>query len=243
MPEKEEEEKRDKREEGKKGEGEEPKSKKSNALLWWGLGIGAVGLVITLLLFGRGNSGGGSQPTTVNGSMPFQPNGTDTTTGSQVANNTTGTASQYSTPNNAQTNDYWPPLNGPGAPGSYTNPSQVPAGTPGYSHATGIWGNNSGYTGNSSNSGSTSSNNNTSNNNNTPPSPNLPSKNAYVYTTQAGDTLNSLTQKFNWTASQQKGGGPQFTYNYGNNADIFSTLGINLNNPNQAIPAGTRINA
>jgi len=68
------------------------------------------------------------------------------------------------------------------------------------------------------------------------------SNNFWVYTTKAGDTLDSITKMAGWTPQQQVGGGPGFLYNYRNNASIFSSLGIN--NPSQAntpLPVGYQI--
>jgi hypothetical protein len=195
----------------------EPHGKKSNHLLWWGLGIGAAGLLITLYLATRNSGGGG---TTVQASQPFTPNPTDVSQG--LTNTNTPIPSQYQTSQNATSEDYWPPVptNNQGQTQSSTSDDD-----------------------NQSSSSNYSNQNNQSQQSYNPPPVQLPSHNAYVYTTQQGDTLASLTNKFHWGAGQQTGGGPQFTYNYGNNAEIFSALGINPNNPNQAIPAGTQIAA
>lgn len=67
------------------------------------------------------------------------------------------------------------------------------------------------------------------------------STNRYIYTTVAGDTLNSLTQKASWTPSQQIGGGPGFLYNYNGNAPIFSAIGASVANPDAPLPVGTKI--
>lgn len=204
----------------------EPHKEKSNHLLWWGLGIGAVGLLVTLYLASR-NSGGG---TTVQASQPFTPNPTDVSQGLTSTN--TPIPSQYQTPNNAPSEDYWPSV-------PTNNNGQTQSGTTGS-------GDDDNTSSSSNNGNSNQGNGNTGGGSNQqqnsgPPPVQLPSHNAYVYTTRPGETLNTLTNKFNWSPDKQTGGGPSFTYNYGNNAAIFSSLGISPNNPNQVIPTGTQI--
>lgn len=60
--------------------------------------------------------------------------------------------------------------------------------------------------------------------------------NFWVYTVAAGQTIASVTSKVaNW------GGKWQQLVNYRNNAAILQSVGVNISNPNSAIPAGTLI--
>ncbi len=200
--------------------------KKSNKLLWLGLGIAAVGLLVTLWLASR-TSGGG---TTVQGSQPFIPNPTDVTSGSALANTNTPIPSQYQTANNAESEDYWPSVQTSGGSSSGNNNNSG--------------GNKQQSGGNNQQSGGNNNNNSGGNNQQSGPPPvSLPSHNAYVYTTRPGETLASLTNKFGWSPDKQKGGGVGFTYNYGNNAQIFSALGIGVGDTSKSIPTGTQIAA
>lgn len=206
----------------------EPSGKKSNHLLWWGLGIGALGLLVTLYLASRNSSGG----TTVQGSQPFIPNPTDVSQGLTSTN--TPIPSQYQTDNNAPANDYWPPVT--------TNNNGQTQGSTSDSDSDNGRNNNQG----NANAGGGNQNNNNNGNNNQnsgPPPVQLPSHNAYVYTTRPGETLASLTNKFGWSPDKQKGGGVAFTYNYGNNSQIFSALGIGQGDSSKVIPTGTQIAA
>jgi hypothetical protein len=57
--------------------------KDKDQALYWGLGLGAAGLVVTLILLSGNGSKSQSKPTVVNGSQPFYPNGTDVSTGQE----------------------------------------------------------------------------------------------------------------------------------------------------------------
>jgi hypothetical protein len=68
------------------------------------------------------------------------------------------------------------------------------------------------------------------------------SNNFSVYTTKAGDTLDSITNAIGWSANKQKNGGPQFLYNYRNNSDLFNQAGISKTyNPDMTLPSGIKI--
>lgn len=62
------------------------------------------------------------------------------------------------------------------------------------------------------------------------------STNRYIYTTQAGDTYNSLTAKANWQNS-----GPDFLRNYNGNAPIFQSIGYQSNEGNVVLPSGLKL--
>jgi cytoskeletal protein RodZ len=248
--EKKEEKLKDKRDE-KKPE-EEPKEK-NKTLLWWGLGIGAAALVATLFLYNNNANNAANQQQQQQPPTNYNP--------------ATDPNSMYS----AAGNEYWPLPNGSnsqtgGLPGSSpagpgggtqnnssggTTSGNVPANTPGYSHASGKWGKNgAGYTGGSSSTsgGNTSSNNNNNSNNNSSgavgPAPQGTSgmtNNFWVYTTKSGDTLNSITNMAGWDSAHQSGGGPGFLINYRNNSQVLSSRGINTSNPNAKLPSGIQL--
>lgn len=62
------------------------------------------------------------------------------------------------------------------------------------------------------------------------------SNNFWVYTTQAGDTAASLANKANWGQW-----GPSYFENYRNNWAILANVGYQFDNPNTAIPVGTKV--
>lgn len=67
------------------------------------------------------------------------------------------------------------------------------------------------------------------------------SNNFWIYTVKPGDTLNSITALAHWTSAQQSGGGPGFLYNYRNNNAIFSSAGVDVNQPDAQLPVGLQI--
>lgn len=101
------------------GKGETPDSgggdekKKHNKLLWWGLGIGAAGLLVTLFLYfkGSGNLQQGA-------SSVLGPSGTGYLPGSNSYN-----------PGDPYNQDYWPPVTqGPNPPTPTPTPTPTPGG-------------------------------------------------------------------------------------------------------------------
>ena len=71
---------------GHHGEGHKEEHKDKDRALYWGLGLGAAGLVVAVLLFmGGGNKSKQGTNTVVQPSVPFMPNGTDVSIGTMAA--------------------------------------------------------------------------------------------------------------------------------------------------------------
>ncbi len=214
MADKEDEKREEKREDKGKPEEKDDKlpghSKKESKLLWWGLGIGAAGLVATLLLFkGSGSQGG---QTAVNAPAAMVPNPQN--------------------PFDASTNDYWPtapqtpsPVPAPGG-GTTTPPDNDGPGKKKKKKKT---------SGGSSSGSGTVSPHHTKTGGNTYPGTSIPKEptvplvnfggaHGWVYTTKAGDTLLSLQQKF-WPGANQTN--TNFIRGYANNKQLLkgNTIG------------------
>ena len=234
------------------GDGQGEEKKKKDTILWWGLGIGIAGLVVTVFLLGKGGNSGSSTTADQTPASSYDPYSTSGYANgyaqdywpSPYDSSSSGTTGTVSTHGGGSSGSSSGSGSKSGSSGSKSGSSGSKSGSSGSKSGSSSGSKSGSSSGSKSGSKSGSSGSKSGSKSGSAPKPNPTAGGAhgYVYTAKAGDTLASLQQKFfpSSNGSNKQGNLMQ----YANNATLIkyyrSTGAINSKGQ---IKAGTKLNA